>query len=310
MRHFYTVIVLAAALTCGCGKKQDQAESNQANPAASGKGQPEKPGPIATRVSDRPGNTDGRVFVAMYHHIGDSKDSMFRKADEFRSDLEQFDKLGFRPVTASDYLAGKMNLPPGASPVVMTFDDSNPDQIRFKDDGSLDPTCFLGIWDDFAKTHPEFPIRATFFVLPNTLFGQPKWRTKKLELIKSWGSEIANHTVSHPFLRKISEADVQKEIGEAADDLVELGRPDQAPLALPFGSSPKNKELLKGFDWHGKHVEPTGVFLVGSNPAPSILDPKFNRYAVPRIQANNVEYGLTYWLNLFEKGKVKVYVQP
>ncbi len=305
MRHLYLVIVLASALVSGCGKQTDATVDNStALPPAKS-----DPKPTEARVSDRPGNTAGKVFVAMYHHIGDSKDSMYRKATEFQADLEKFDKLGFRPVTASEYISGKMSLAPGASPVVMTFDDANPDQIRFLDDGSLDPTCFMGIWSEFAKTHPEFPIHATFFVLP-VFFGQSKWHDKKLQMIKDWGSEIANHTVNHLILRKQTDEKVKDEIGGGADLLLKLGRPSPAPLALPFGSSPKDKDLLRGFEWHGKRVEPTGVFLVGSNPALSPADPKFNRFAIPRIQANNVDQGLSYWFEQLEKGRVKLYVQP
>ena len=261
-------------------------------------------------VSSRPGNLNGRVFVAMYHHLGDRKDPMFRTVSEFTRDLDRMDKLGFRPVTVSAYLTGHMDLAPGASPVVMTFDDANADQVRFLDDGSLDTTCMLGLWEAFAKIHPEFPIHATFFVLPKSLFGQPKWREKKLELLKNLGCELANHTITHPILRKQSDGKVKEEIGDASEALEKLGQPLPTSLALPFGSSPHNKELLRGFDWHGKHVELTGVFLVGSNPAPAPSDPKFNRHAIPRIQANEGEYGLTYWLDLFQMGKVKVYVQP
>lgn len=262
------------------------------------------------RVSERPANPNGKVFVAMYHHLGDKADPMFRKVSEFKGDLERLDKLGFRPVTASAYLANKMDLAPGSSPVVMTFDDANPDQVRFLSDGSLDPTCMVGLWTEFAKSHPEFPVRATFYVLPDVLFGQPKWRAKKLELLKSLGCELANHTIHHYILRKRTDAEVKAEIGNAATALAKLGQSLPTSLALPFGSSPRNKELLHGFDFGGKRVELTGVFLVGSNPAPAPTDPKFNRFAVPRIQANEGEYGLTYWLDLLEKGKVHVFVQP
>jgi hypothetical protein len=192
----------------------------------------------------------------------------------------------------------------------MTFDDANADQVRFLDDGTLDPTCMLGLWGAFAKTHPEFPIHATFFVLPSSLFGQPKWRAKKVELLKGLGCELANHTITHPILKRKTDEQVKQEIGDASEALEKLGQHLPTSLALPFGVSPRNKALLQGFDWHGKHVELTGVFLVGSTPAPSTTDPNFKRFAIPRIQANEGDQGLTYWLNLFEKGKVKVFVQP
>ncbi|MHB8638067.1 MAG: polysaccharide deacetylase family protein, partial [Fimbriimonadaceae bacterium] len=255
-------------------------------------------------------NPNGKVFVAMYHHLGDRKNPFYRSVEQFNNDLDRMDKMGFRPVTVSAYLSGKMDLAPGASPVVMTFDDANADQVRFLDDGTLDPTCMIGLWAAFAKSHPDFPVHATFFILPDSLFGQPKWRDAKLALLKSLGCELANHTITHPILRKMTDEQVEQEIGDASERLEKLGQALPTALALPFGSSPRNKALLRGFDWHGKHVDLTGVFLVGSNPAPPTTDAKFNRFAIPRIQANEGEYGLTYWLNRVAAGRVKVYVQP
>ena len=311
MRHCYWAIVLVAAGSlAGCHHADTSATPSRGStppPVVSSKVPP--PQPLA-RISLRPGNLDGKVFVAMYHHLGDNPNSMYRKVSEFKNDLERLGKMGFRPVTASSYLNRRMELAPGAAPVVMTFDDANEYQVRFLDDGTLDPNCMLGIWQAFATIHPEFPVHATFFILPGSLFGQPKWREKKIELLKSLGCELANHTITHPILKKLTDDKVKQEIGDASEALAKIGQPLPTSLALPFGVSPRNKALLRGFEWKGKHVKLTGVFLVGSNPAPSPMDPKFNRFAVPRIQANEGEYGLTYWLDLFAKGKVKVFVQP
>jgi len=262
------------------------------------------------RVSNRPGNTNGSVFVAEYHHIRNGKGDMFRTVDAFRMDLEHYYKLGFRPVLASEYLSNTMKLPPGASPIVMTFDDATPSQIQLAKDGSVDPNCAVGIWQDFAKIHPDFPVHATFFVLPDVMWGPKKFDPRKVKLVFDIGSELANHTITHPKLSHLTDTKVEWELGTATDRLVAMGQSAPHSMALPYGISPKNKKLLRGFDWNGKHISFTGVFLVGANPAPAPADPKFNRFRVPRIIAISGPYGIDYWLNELKKGHVKPYVQP
>jgi hypothetical protein len=259
------------------------------------------------RVTQRSANTDGAVFVVEYHHLGYSKDTMFRSPEKFRADLDRFYRMGFRPVTVTEYLANRMPLAPGASPVVFTFDDANPDQVKLNPDETLAPDCFLGIWQDFAKLHPDFPVRATFFVLP-TMWGQHALLSKKLGLLKSLGCELGNHTITHTALRKLPDDRVEWEVGEAELRLINLGVPSPAPLALPLGSSPKNKTLLAGFDYKGVHIAPTGVFLVGANPAPARTSPKFDHLRIPRIQACEGLDGLDYWFQQLDRKRVKLYV--
>lgn len=249
------------------------------------------------------------MIVGEWHHIAEGKTTMHRSPEAFRKDLERLDKLGFRPVTARDWLAGKMDLAPGASPVVMTFDDANEDQFKLLDDGTVDPKCGVGIWLDYAKTHPDFPVRGTFFVLPS-MWSQPKWVAKKLEMLREWGCEVANHTIDHVPLRKQTDARVQQEIGDASLALDKLGEKGPYTLAFPLGSTPKNFKLLQqGFDWKGGKIETAASFLVGANPSPPTTAPKFDKYRIPRIQATTSDYGLDYWLDKVEKGSVKVYVE-
>ena len=264
--------------------------------------------PVKTPVSERPADHDGRVFVGEWHHIAIGKTSLHRSPEAFRKDLERLDEMGFRPVTAREWLAATMDLAKGASPVVMTFDDANPDQFKMLDDGTVDPTCAVGIWMDFAKTHPEFPVRATFFVLP-TLWGQPKWVTKKLEMLRGWGCEVANHTITHVPLRHQTDARVEKEIGDASIALTKLGEKGPFDLAYPLGSTPKNIGMLKGFAYKGETTVVASGFLVGANPSPPPTDASFDRYRIPRIQATTGDYGLDYWLDKAKAGKVKLYVE-
>jgi polysaccharide deacetylase len=322
--HGLIAIVLAwAAFSAGCGKGTENSPSTgqAANDAPAKKPTataadndkfpdvPDNHWASEKRVTDRPANPNGKVFILEYHHIREGKGDMFRTTGDFREDLERLYKDGFRPCTVSDYLSNKMPLPPGASPAVFTFDDANPSQIKLRPDGSVDPDCAVGIWQEFAKEHPDFPVRATFFVLP-TMWGQSKMLAQKVALVKQLGCELADHTITHPILSKLSDEKVKREIGEAADNLEKLGTPMPVSLALPFGVSPKNKKLLESFDYNGKHYEMKGVLLVGAEPARSPLDPKFNKYRIPRVQAYSGPFGINEWLDKFEKGSVKVYVAP
>lgn len=259
-----------------------------------------------TRVSSRPENPNGVVFIAEYHHIREGKSTMERSGKLLRRDLERLYKLGFRPINVTQYLSGKFDLPSGASPVILTFDDANPSQVVMTPDGKLDPECGLGILEAFSKEHPDFPPKAVFFVLPE-LWGQPSLRAKKVELIQSWGGEVANHTITHPNLSKLSDQKVKEEI-LGSYKLLEpyLGKPNY--LALPLGISPKNKSLLRSFDEGGRNYQLDAVFLVGANPAPTPGSPKFDKYRIPRIQACEGPYGLDDWLTKLEKGQVKPYV--
>ncbi len=235
---------------------------------------------------------------------------MYRTTDQFRKDLERYYKLGFRPCTVSQYLDDKMDLPPGASPMVFTFDDANPSQFQLLPDGSVDPGCALGIWQTFAKDHPDFPIRATFYVLPDVMWRQKEFVDKKVQLLRSWGCELGNHTIKHLILHKLTDDAVKSEIGEASDRLAAYGEPMPPSLALPFGSSPKNVALTHGFNWKGKDYKLKACLLVGAEPAPAPTSKKFNPYRLPRVQACEGPYGIDDWLSRLEKGQLKLYVQP
>jgi hypothetical protein len=195
-----------------------------------------------------------------------------------------------------------MELAPGASPIVFTFDDSHPSQFRLREDGTLDPECALGIWEAFAKEHPDFPIRATFYVLPDTgPWGQSKLADTKFEMLKKWGCEVGSHSLTHRKLSALSEAEVVTEL-DGAKRFVESKGFDCDSIALPFGISPKNKSLLKRFY--------KAALLVGANPAPSPLSGKLDPMRLPRIQSIKGDFGITYWLDRIESGKTDVYVEP
>ncbi|MCH8980213.1 MAG: polysaccharide deacetylase family protein [Armatimonadetes bacterium] len=296
---------LFAALAFGLGCQSQEHDSS--GPHGEQLDYPEAPKDQTRRVTDREGNTDGVVLIAMYHSVRENEASFARSRDNFRKDLRRLYDLGFRPVTLGEYVDNTMGLQPGASPVIMTWDDSNPSQFRYLDDGSIDPDCAVGIWLQFAADHPDFPVKGSFYVLKNGPFGQDG-RQKVAQLLE-WGCEVDTHTIRHSNLGKMTDAEVMRELAEAQQFVRGLGSEPRV-LCLPFGRRPNNPELLKQFEYEGETYRHDAALMVGAGPAPSPNDPDRDLYSLPRIQAYDGEYGLTYWLGLVEEGKVRPYVQP
>ncbi len=265
--------------------------------------------PRPDRVTARKANPLGRVLIVMYHSIGPTDKYMFRSREGFRNDLNRLYDMGYRPVTFSEYIDGRFSIPPGSSPVVITFDDSRESQFSYRKDGSIDPGCAVGIRKEFAKSRPDFPVKGTFFVLPNGPFGSNATGKKKVKALLSWGCELASHTMSHPFLDKLGDTEVKSELARSMDWLKSIGAKPRV-LALPYGVAPLNKSLLRGFKWKGKTYKYQAVALAGSSPARAAADPKCNLMAVPRVEGSNSEGGLRGWLDRVSKGKSRPLVVP
>jgi len=265
---------------------------------------------ILSRVSDRKPNMKGDVLVLMYHKFAVKETRYDRSFDHFGHDLERLYEMGFRPVTMSEYLADDMPLRPGSSPVVITMDDAAASQFQLQSDGSLAPDCAVGIWQNFAATHPDFPVRATFYVLPGVMWGQKEWVKQKVDLLKEWGSELGSHTWDHPSLRRLTDAQVKDEIAKSLDYLREKFGYETVSFAYPYGIYPKNMELLDGFYLKGRTYQMTGAVTCNTDLAPSPSADGFKPFKVNRVEAEEGELGVDWWLDTIAKGRRTVYVAP
>jgi hypothetical protein len=219
--------------------------------------------------------------------------------------LETLYKLGYSPVAFLDYLDGKMDLPPGRTPVIFTFDDSDPGQFRYLgkgDQAKLDPDCAVAMLMDFAKKHPDFPAKATFYVLPS-LFNQPEFAERKLKELKQWGFEIGNHTFTHPALRNLTKEQGTEELAKDVGVIQKiLPGYNVQTVALPLGSIPKDDSILRGGTAAGITYHHRAALLVGAEPAPSPFSQRFKPFRLPRIQATEtVQPSLSFWLKSMEK---------
>lgn len=220
----------------------------------------------ASGAADREPNEMGKIMVLEYHLIGDKNATYERERGQFRRDLQLLYDRGFRPVTMQDVMDGKIaQMPRGLSPVVITFDDASPSQFRYVEKGDsleIDPTSGIGIWLDFARSHPGWENRAVFCMLSGaaagrSFFGEKgiegqksDWRFRKVRFLHEQGFELCNHTLWHANLGKYGDAMVQEQIARgvmAIDSAVPGYR--VRTFALPLGVWPRNRELAYRGSW-------------------------------------------------------------
>jgi hypothetical protein len=251
-------------------------------------------------------NPLGRIPILEYHLVGDHDSRWGRSRERFRRDLQLLYDRGYRPVSVAELVDGDLDLPPGLSPVVFTFDDASPGQFGYVErNGQLvpDPESAVGIWLAFAATHPGWRPRATFCVLSaasagHAFFGErgiegqkSEWRFPKLRFLAEQGFELCGHTLWHANLATLSDAGVQEQIARglmAIDSAVPGYR--VRTFALPLGIWPRNRALAREGSWRDPrsgrtiHYRFDAVLEVSGPPARSPRDPAFDPLKLPRVQ--------------------------
>lgn len=315
MKSLFRISIAALCLfpaLAGCHK----AAAPIAAPVSALPAQPSKPAPAAPaapltaeQLAAAKPDESGVVPILEYHNIDLGKTTYSRSPEKFRADLQRLYDEGYRPVALHDYLDNRIDVPLGKTPVVLTFDDASRTQFRYLPDGQTDPDCALGILEAFHQSHPDFALKATFYVLPDSAFGQPAEAEKKMKELLAKGLEIGNHTVHHKALRKLSDTEVQQELAGGVSGIHTLAPEAKVDtLALPLGSAPKNRSLAVSGEYQGQKYGHRAVLLVGANPAPSPASAKFDPLRLPRIQACEGPFGITYWLDSLKAHPERRYV--
>ena len=243
-------------------------------------------------------NELGKFLIITYHVIGDKDTAYTRTIQGFKDDLALLKKGNFYPLKISDLEKRNLNIPKGKRPVFITLDDSSQSQFDLDEKGNISPDCAVGIMEDFKKKNPDFPLTATFFILPgakhpNNLFGQEKLTSKKLDFLVKNNYEIQNHTLWHANLKKYKDK-IEEQIVES-QKLLNKYLPDykMTSLAMPFGIyPPKDYESKltagkhKGIEY--KHIL---VFDYSNRASYSPYDKEFDPVHVRRVQAfkDNIE---------------------
>jgi hypothetical protein len=261
---------------------------------------------VTAADSQRVPNELGRIPVVEYHLIVDRDAQYSRDREHFKRDLEDDYRRGYRPVTISQLLDRKIDLPRGLSPMVFVFDDASPSQFSYIErNGKLeiDPNSGMGIWLAFRKTHPDWGNRAVFCLLSGAAAGhnffgnngidgqKSEWRFKKVQFLHDQGFELCNHTLWHANLGKYSDAVVQEQIarGQLAIDSAVPGFKVRT-FALPLGVWPKNRALAKSGSWTDPKTHTVtrynneAILEVSGGPTKSPYDPTFNPLSITRIE--------------------------
>jgi len=284
--------------------------AGQSTPSQSGSGQNVK---VSAADAARTPNELGRIPVVEYHLIGDTDSRWGRERGRFRRDLQLLYERGYRPVSISQVLDRKIDLPRGLSPVVFVFDDASPGQFKYIERNGkteIDPGSGIGIWLDFRKSHPDWHNAGVFCMLSGAAAGRSffgdkgiegqksDWRFQKVKFLADNGFELCNHTLWHANLAKYPDPFVQEQIarGVLAIDSAVPGYKVRT-FALPLGVWPKNRALAKAGSWtdpkSGKVTRYNfdAVLEVSGGPTRSPHDPKFNPISINRIEvfANELE---------------------
>jgi peptidoglycan/xylan/chitin deacetylase (PgdA/CDA1 family) len=300
---------MVALAACGASSEQASRDTDRHLTADSSGGEVSRTAAQQRVTKWGPRNTVGRIPVLEYHVIDDKETQFIITRDHFRKDLQLVYDRGYRPITITQLLDKDFSdVPDGLSPIVFVFDDASDSQFRYVEkDGKLvvDSTSALGMWEAFARQHPDWKGKAVFCMLNggaagHNFFGDsPKfggqkkeWRLQKVKYLADQGHELCDHTLWHMQLSKFPDDKVQENIARNV-----MGIDSAVPgyrirtMALPQGLWPKNRQLA----WKGSWTDPrTGktvnydfdaVLEVSGGPSRSPYDPAFNSKSITRVEA-------------------------
>lgn len=260
----------------------------------------------------------GNVPIMMYHGIVNmldnetltktgsvDKDGYHRTKESFIRDLEFFYQKGYRMIRLNDYVDGKIDVPLGKSPIVLTFDDGLVNNINIlgEENGELiiDPNSAIGILESFKKKYPDYNVTATFF-LNGSLFRQQNYNDKILKWLVKNGYDIGNHTYNHLALDILTVESVKEEVTKVYDKLnASIPNKYVNIVSLPFGK-PYNIEHpnFKGI------VNTKAALRVGWSSETSPFNINFNPMYIKRIRAydnNGIDFDIKQNFDLLEKNR-------
>ncbi len=237
-------------------------------------------------------NELGKFLIITYHVIGEKDTVYTRTASGLREDLEFIRKLNYHPLKISNLEKKQMNVPKGKKPIFITYDDSSESQFGYDEAGRLKSESAVGIMEAFKKKYPDFPLTATFFILPgakkpNNLFGQPNYTKQKLEFLAANNYEIQNHTLWHANLKTYKDK-IGEQIVESQKLLNKyLPNYKMTSLALPFGVYPPkdfHHKLLSG-EYKGIAYKNILIFDYSNRSSYSPFDSEYDVLHIRRVQA-------------------------
>ena len=256
-------------------------------------------------------NELGNIPIMMYHGIENMKDSETkyiggnidkdgynRTTESFREDLEFYYNKGYRMIRLNDYVNGKIDTEYGKSPIVLTFDDGNENNLKvtgLDENGNIiiDPNSAVGILEEVKKKYPDFNVTATFFV-NDSLFNQPEYNEKILKWLVDNGYDVGNHTKGHTNFSNVDTNKTQEVVAHVYKQLDSI-IPDQYVkiVALPFGSPyskiHKNYNYILNGTYEDYSYETIAALRVGWESEVSPFNKNFDKTFLKRCRAYDNE---------------------
>ena len=262
---------------------------------------------------------DPQVAILLYHRfIPDSalpySTTVKTRLGDFRSDLERLYAAGYSLIPLDDWLKGRLVLPPGRRPLILTMDDLFfADQIFLNPDGTPSIHSGIGVLWQFSQEHPDFGFSIALFANLGDKYYANEYQNGRFLLGPDWQDSLAqaivwciehgaipyNHTYNHPRLDLTPGDKLQWELSQNDATLraylARAGRLDLVSrldnlVALPYSiwpASDAGKKLLETY------VSPEGTpvqaifeadyaYRPRYMPAPYL--PTFDRYHLPRME--------------------------
>lgn len=299
-RTLLAATVVFGLLLAGCASPPERAApetTTEPSPHPTTSSSPPPPPPEQVGANEL-----GRVPILMYHRITNEPTTVYDRTPRgFRAELRRLAKENYVPVTTSEYATGRMDIPAGKHPVVLTFDDASTTQFALNQAGEPKANTAVSILLEVAERHPGFRPVASFYISAPP-FGGSKV-TESLRWLHDHGFELGNHTVDHPRLDEKSAAGAQGQIA-GMQRTITNAVPDArvTTIALPHGIHPANERLAISGRADGVEYEHDAVLLVGARPASSPYSGDFDPLNVPRIRSQSgsgesARFGSTVWLD-------------
>ncbi|MEO3859042.1 polysaccharide deacetylase family protein [Acrocarpospora sp. B8E8] len=309
------LLIASLAVLAGCGTHGGSTDTKPAKapakaPIKNAAGKPMN----AARAKAVKANELGQIPVLMYHRIVEKPGTQDDRTPlQFRTELERLAKENYVPITAAEYVTGKIDIPAGKHAVVLTFDDSSPSQVTLANDGTPMPNTAVAIMREVAAKHPGFRPVGTFYVTRD-MFGKPD-KIEQAQIItwlKTNGFDIGNHTKDHLSLSGKPQNQVAAEVAAGHQLITALDGPAPVTIALPYGNQPRTKAwALKGKDGAVSY-DYGGVFLAGYTPAHSPYSKEFDPVGIPRIRSMDkkgdcMKFCSTAWLDWLQANPTERY---
>lgn len=266
----------------------------------------------------------GNIPIMMYHGIVNKegtyqgnydKDGYTRTLNAFRNDLEMYYQKGYRMIKLDDYIHGRIDTEYGYSPIILTFDDGNDNNILvdgIDDNGDIIINKYSAVYvlEEFKKKYPDYNVTATFFVT-DSLFNQAEYDEKIVKWLIEHGYSIGNHTKHHDNLSKIDNDKIGNTVGYMYSKLNSIiGDNYSKIVALPFGA-PYNRDSDKfPYIIDSKYKEITyhtdAILRVGWEPEFSPFNKKVDMTYLKRCRAydnDGKDFDIEYVFRMLDKNR-------